>query len=97
MKHDVFDLEYSYFGFSLCDVPILLRTFACNSDIEFYSQFSQNCVFTGEKPQARADHTCSLWRYCDDGVWKDLLVVFGGSTDYGTTNDVWLYDFRWKK
>jgi hypothetical protein len=45
-------------------------------------------------PPARADHTACLWCYCDDGVWKDLLVVFGGSQGGGVGADVWLYDAR---
>ena len=45
-------------------------------------------------PPARADHAIAKWRYCDDGCWKDLMVCFGGSTDAGVQNDVWLFDFR---
>ncbi|KAK9805604.1 hypothetical protein WJX72_007339 [[Myrmecia] bisecta] len=51
----------------------------------------------GLSPPRRADHTALLWRYCDDGVWKDLIVCFGGSGDSGTLNDVWLYDMRWNR
>jgi hypothetical protein len=32
------------------------------------------------------------WHYCDDGTWKDLLVVFGGSSGSGLLNDTWLWD-----
>jgi hypothetical protein len=45
-------------------------------------------------PPPRADHSTCLWHYCDDGVWKDLLVVFGGSTQRGVCSDLWLYDTR---
>ena len=51
-------------------------------------------MFPGEVPGERADHTCNIWRYCDDGVWKDLMVCFGGSTDRGVNNDLWLFDFK---
>ena len=51
-------------------------------------------IFPGDMPMARADHSCNMWRYCDDGVWKDLMVLFGGSTDEGLCNDVWLFDFK---
>lgn len=39
-----------------------------------------------------------MWHYCDDGRWKDLLVVYGGSTAGGLVGDVWLFDVaahRW--
>ena len=54
----------------------------------------QSPMLVGEVPSERADHTCSIWRYCDDGVWKDLLVLFGGSTDSGLDNELWLFDFK---
>jgi hypothetical protein len=34
------------------------------------------------------------WHYCDDGTWKDLLVVFGGSSSDGLLNDTWLFDIN---
>jgi hypothetical protein len=43
-------------------------------------------------PCERADHTMVCWHYCDDGNWKYLLVVFGGSSSSGLLNDVWLFD-----
>jgi hypothetical protein len=43
-------------------------------------------------PCERADHVMVCWHYCDDGVWKDLLVVFGGSCTQGLLNDTWLFD-----
>lgn len=46
----------------------------------------------GASPPPRADHSGVMWRYCDCGHWKDILVVFGGSTVDGLLNDVWLYD-----
>jgi hypothetical protein len=46
----------------------------------------------GPRPPPRSDHTCVTWHYCDDGRWKDLAVVFGGSSDVGLLADTWLYD-----
>jgi hypothetical protein len=43
-------------------------------------------------PCQRADHVLQCWHYCDDGTWKDLLVVFGGSSSEGLMNDTWLFD-----
>lgn len=43
-------------------------------------------------PCERADHVMVCWNYCDDGLWKDLLVVFGGSCSEGLLNDTWLFD-----
>lgn len=43
-------------------------------------------------PCKRADHVMQCWHYCDDGTWKDLLVVFGGSSSEGLLNDTWLFD-----
>lgn len=43
-------------------------------------------------PCPRADNAMALWHYCDDGTWKDLLVVFGGSSQQGLLNDCWLFD-----
>jgi len=43
-------------------------------------------------PCERADHVMVCWHYCDDGLWKDLLVVFGGSCSNGLLNDTWLFD-----
>lgn len=46
----------------------------------------------GVSPPKRADHSGVMWRYCDCGHWKDILVVFGGSCSEGLLNDVWLFD-----
>lgn len=46
----------------------------------------------GAPPVHRADHSGVMWRYCDCGHWKDILVVFGGSSSEGLLNDVWLFD-----
>lgn len=45
-------------------------------------------------PCERADHVMVCWHYCDDGVWKGLLVVFGGSCSSGLLNDTWLFDIN---
>jgi hypothetical protein len=45
-------------------------------------------------PCERSDHVMVCWHYCDDGVWKDLLVVFGGSCSSGLLNDTWLFDIN---
>ncbi|GMH63816.1 hypothetical protein TrST_g12054 [Triparma strigata] len=37
-------------------------------------------------PAARTDHTAAIWRVDDI---EELLVVFGGSTTAGASNDVW--------
>ena len=50
--------------------------------------------FAGEVPSERSDHSCNIWRYCDDGTWKDLMVLFGGSTNEGLSDEIWLFDFK---
>lgn len=77
---------FSYLADSLSFDPI-----AGNGNI------GMRAAVAGVKPPARADHSCSKWWYCDDGVWKDIMVCFGGSTIEGTQNDVWLFDFRWEE
>jgi hypothetical protein len=52
-----------------------------------------NCPFAAAAAAAAAalrHQVC--WHYCDDGTWKDLLVVFGGSSGSGLLNDTWLWD-----
>lgn len=68
---------------------------SCSAALEHSA--TRPVLYAGLQPQARSDHSCSIWHYCDDGVWKDLVVCFGGSTDRGLENDVWLLDLRWNK
>jgi hypothetical protein len=53
------------------------------------SFWQQSLPFSSNGPAARYGSGCF--------IRKNSLMIFGGTTNYGTENDLWAYDTIWNK